>query len=84
MALTQTCKTLKFVPVRENFDGAKVTEQLKDLRSLTAIPRVLGVFLRVSTKLTVQLYLIVATRKAPIISTKTFFSLLLAYFWNEI
>lgn len=54
MAVTQTCKALKFVPVRENFDRAKVTEQLKDLRSLTAItqPRVLGIFLQVSTKLT--------------------------------
>lgn len=86
MAVTQTCKALKFVPVRENFDRAKVTEQLKDLRGLTAItqPRVLGiVFLQVSTKLTVQLYLIEATRKPPIISTKTFFSLLLAYFCHE-
>lgn len=83
MAVTQTCKALKFVPVRENFDRAKVTEQLKDLQSLTAItqPRVLGIFLQVSAKLTVQLYLIVATGKAPIISTKTFFSLLLGLFY---
>lgn len=70
MAVTQTCKALIFVPVRENFDRAKVTEQLRDLRSLTAItqPRVLGFFfffLQVSTKLSVQLYLIVATEKLP-------------------